>query len=137
MVTTNKNARSRVPHGVIVKAPGLLPMYYTVREITQELGMPERTFRDWLKAGIPHQRDSRGRIWVDGERFAEWVGTQRKPKSKRRLKDGEAYCLSCNRVVKLRNARVVPIKGALIHFRGICEHCGHTINRGGRLGKSR
>jgi len=41
--------RIHLPRQVIVKAPGLLPMLYTVRELSEDLGMPERTLRDWLK----------------------------------------------------------------------------------------
>lgn len=45
--------RIKLPHQVIVKAPGLLPMLYTVRGLAEELGMPERTLRDWLVRGAP------------------------------------------------------------------------------------
>ena len=33
-----KSRRTKLPHTVIVKAPGLLPMLYTPREICEELG---------------------------------------------------------------------------------------------------
>jgi hypothetical protein len=35
--------RIRLPHCVIVKAPGLLPMLYKPSEIAEELKIPERT----------------------------------------------------------------------------------------------
>lgn len=72
------NPRIKLPHAVIVKAPGLLPMLYTVRELADELSMPERTLRDWLLHGAPHTRVRLGHIWVNGQAFAAWVASQRK-----------------------------------------------------------
>jgi hypothetical protein len=45
--------RISLPHSVIVKAPGILPMLYTVSELAQELRTPERALQDWLAAGAP------------------------------------------------------------------------------------
>ena len=67
----------KFPHQVIVRAPGLLPMLYKVRELADDLGIPERTLRDWLKNGAPHHRDTRKNIWVNGEVFSAWVNTSR------------------------------------------------------------
>jgi len=44
----------KLPHNVIVKAPGLLPMMYTLREITEHLELPMSTLRNWFKAGVPY-----------------------------------------------------------------------------------
>ena len=44
--------RFRLPHSVIVRAPGLLPMLYTPRELERELGVPARTIREWLDRGL-------------------------------------------------------------------------------------
>lgn len=79
------SCRTKLPHTVIVKAPGLLPMRNTSREICEELGIAESTLRDWLQTGVPHQRDNRNRIWVNGERYANWVDGQRKPKKLNKL----------------------------------------------------
>ena len=124
-----------IPHGVIVRAPGLLPMLYKVRELAEELGIPDRTLRDWLTYGAPHQRDNRNHIWINGEEFEMWVNAQRKRKSKRKLKDDEAYCLRCKKVVKLTNPQTVPSKGRLFHIKGICPNCECIINRGGSIAK--
>jgi len=32
--------KRKIPHSAIVKAPGLLPMLYTLREMSDELGVP-------------------------------------------------------------------------------------------------
>lgn len=122
--------RTKLPHNVIIKAPGLLPMLYTPREICEELDIAESTLRDWLQIDVPHQRDNRNRIWINGEEFARWVNNQRKPKVINKLKEDEAYCLRCNQVSKLLSPQIQPIKGNLVLIKGTCANCGAVINRG-------
>ena len=122
--------RTKLPHNVIIKAPGLLPMLYTPREICGELDIAESTLRDWLQIDVPHQRDNRNRIWINGEEFARWVNNQRKPKVTNKLNEDEAYCLRCNQVSKLLSPQIQPIKGNLVLIKGTCVNCGAVINRG-------
>ena len=122
--------RTKLPHNVIIKAPGLLPMLYTPREICEELDIAESTLRDWLQIDVPHQRDNRNRIWINGEEFARWVNNQRKPKVTKGLNEDEAYCLRCNQVSKLLSPQIQPIKGNLVLIKGTCANCGAVINRG-------
>lgn len=122
--------RTKLPHNVIIKAPGLLPMLYTPREICEELDIAESTLRDWLQIDVPHQRDNRNRIWINGEEFARWVNNQRKPKVTNKLNEDEAYCLRCNQVSKLLSPQIQPIKGNLVLIKGTCANCGNVINRG-------
>ena len=122
--------RTKLPHNVIIKAPGLLPMLYTPREICEELDIAESTLRDWLQIDLPHQRDNRNRIWINGEEFAKWVNNQRKPKVTNKLNEDEAYCLRCNQVSKLLSPQIQPIKGNLVLIKGTCANCGAVINRG-------
>ncbi|GAP40849.1 helix-turn-helix domain-containing protein [Flexilinea flocculi] len=122
--------RTKLPHNVIIKAPGLLPMLYTPREICEELDIAESTLRDWLQIDVPHQRDNRNRIWINGEEFARWVNNQRKPKAAKKLTEDEAYCLRCNQASKLLSPQIQPIKGNLVLIKGTCANCGAVINRG-------
>ena len=125
-----RNRRTKLPHKVIIKAPGLLPMLYTPREICEELDIAESTLRDWLQIDVPHQKDNRNRIWINGEEFARWVNNQRKPKVTNKLNEDEAYCLRCNQVSKLLSPQIQPIKGNLVLIKGTCANCGAVINRG-------
>ena len=124
--------RIKLPHHVIVKAPGLLPMLYTVRELADELNMPERTLRDWLLHGAPHARDQLGHIWVNGQAFAAWVASQRKKAPHTRLKSGEGYCMFCNRIVIVLQPTQRPSAGKLVYIQGVCPHCNGKVTRGAR-----
>ncbi|MBI9050023.1 MAG: hypothetical protein JEZ00_11420 [Anaerolineaceae bacterium] len=124
------NRRTKLPHNVIVKAPGLLPMQYTPRELCEELDLAQSTLRDWLQTDVPHQRDNRNRIWINGEIFSNWVNDQRKPKVKVKLNEDEAYCFRCKKASKLNNPQIRSIKGNLIMIKGTCSNCGNIINRG-------
>ena len=153
--------RMKIPHLVIVRAPGLLPMLYTLRELGEELDIPMSTLRDWLQAGAPYERDNRNHLWVNGESFAAWIKTQQKPRPHRKLETGEGYCMHCNQIThtahiepqtsclpgegycmhcnqitRLVSPEVRHIKGKLIHIKGKCPQCGHTINRGGRYDRT-
>ena len=122
----------KIPHIVIVKAPGLLNMMYKASELAEDLTIPESTLRDWLEAGAPHHRDSREHIWIRGTEFAGWVESMRKTRAKQPLADDQAYCFRCRKVVNIENVEIRKNIGKLIHFKGICPDCGCKINRGGR-----
>jgi hypothetical protein len=49
-----KQSRYKLPHSVIVHAPGLLPMMYRTRELAEELGVATQTVVTWAKNGVPH-----------------------------------------------------------------------------------
>jgi hypothetical protein len=131
------NPRTKLPHSVIVKSPGLLPMLYTVRELADELSMPERTLRDWLHHGAPHTRDRWGHIWVDGQAFTAWVFSQRKKDPRVRLQPGEGYCMNCNRIVMMLHPTRRQSSGKLVYIQGVCPHCNGKVSRGARRDSAR
>ena len=127
--------RKNLPHLVIVRAPGLLPMLYTPRELEQELGVNARTIREWIKQGMPYERDARGHLWINGVALAVWVEQIRTTNQICKLADDEAYCLKCRQAVKLSDPQ--PLRQAkLIVLRGTCPTCGTKINRGVPFGQS-
>jgi hypothetical protein len=127
-------APPRLPHAMVVCAPGLLPMLYTLSELEEELRAPARTMRDWLDRGMPHQRDARGRVWINGNQWATWVQTVRAARSKRpRLNLDEAYCFRCHKPTKLIVSTMEP-QGKPALLRGTCLDCGTAIHRGVRHG---
>jgi hypothetical protein len=130
------SASVKLPHVVIVRAPGLLPMLYRPSELAQDLEVPESTLRDWLDIGLPHQRDERGHIWINGREFAEWVKASRRSSSSRRMADDEAYCFRCQRPVKLVKPNFTQ-RGKQMLLSSTCPNCGSTINRGSHNGQSK
>lgn len=108
-------------------------MLYTVSEMAVALDVPERTLRDWLGAGAPHDREQNARIWIHGRKFAAWIAEMRDPVKRRKLQVDEAYCMRCNRAVRMTDVSTKAMQGKLIMIRGRCPDCGCTINRGGRL----
>jgi hypothetical protein len=119
----------KIPHSVIVRAPGLLPMLYKVRELAEELHVSPNTIRKWAQKGMPHQRDSRSHIWINGREFAEWVETQRHARRGPKLGPDEGYCMRCRRAVHLLNP-IQQINRKQVLLRGACPRCGATVNRG-------
>ena len=133
-VPTMRSLVFKLPHSVIVKSSGLLPMYYTVRELAIELGAVERTLRDWLSGGAPHIKDANGHIWVQGKDFSRWVDSVREPKQKqKRMKDNEGFCMHCKTTVDMLAISTRHIRGKLTMTSGTCSQCGRIIHRGGRI----
>ena len=103
-MSENQNTSNcRISRNVLIKAPGLLPMLYTPREIAEDLDVPETTLRDWLNHGAPHSRDESNHIWIDGKQFAAWVDNQRNVRKKptHPLQTGEGFCMRCNAIVTI------------------------------------
>ena len=123
----------RLPHLVIVRAPGLLPMWYSLRELAQELEVSVRSIRVWLDQGLPCRRDERGHVWIDGRQFAAWVKTLILQRSRQTLQANEAYCLNCRRPVVLLNP-TSTCRGKQRLLRGTCASCGHIVYRAVRHG---
>lgn len=120
----------KIPHSVIVKSPGLLPMKYKVSELSEELNIHERTLRDWLSGGAPHLIDSRNHVWVIGTDFHKWVLECRKKKASRGMTESEAWCLKCMKVVEIKDPQKHSLKGKPRRLRGVCPICGTIVNRG-------
>lgn len=126
---SQKQKRYKLPHSVIVHAPGLLPMMYRTRELAEELGVATQTVVTWAKNGVPHDRDRKGHIWIHGRAFATWVQSQRGKRSRMRMADDQAYCFRCKKPVCMLNAERRRIE-RLTLLSGKCSICGTTVNRG-------
>ncbi len=123
----------RLSHLVIVRAPGLLPMWYSLRELAKELGISVRSIRVWLDQGLPCRRDERGHLWIDGRQFAAWVRAINTQRARQSLQVNEAYCLCCRRPVMLLNPNL-SCRGKQRLLRGTCAECGHVVCRAVRHG---
>ena len=121
-------------------------MQYSVVELAAAINTPAETIRDWANlTDIPHTRDTREHIWIDGEAFRAWVVQLRIARRRIKLQDGEAYCCSCDKAVvpaqseerireiKLKASPASHTARPSLHWRkvltGICPQCGHKVNR--------
>ena len=127
----------RIPHNVIVRAPGLLPMLYTLPELVSELGIPYSTLRNWLDAGAPHIRDNRGHIYINGQIFAVWIKEKKKQTKPGKLSAEEGNCMHCNQVVPLFHVQVSQVRKKLIHKVSKCPECGGKVIRGDRYDRTK
>ena len=132
--TIEKNQpKVKIRHYAITRAPGLLPMKYKLSELSKELDIPYRTLHDWLNWGVPHERDERNHIWINGQEIAKWINSKRRARaSTHKLKNNEAYCFRCDKEVELVSPKIIPAKGRLIFIHGHCPFCKGKIVRGGR-----
>lgn len=131
--------RVKLPHAVIVKAPGLLPMWYRLPELAEELA-DKRSPRDlsraihtWIDHGLPAKQDTRGHWWLDGRAVANWIEERRKKPPREKLGDDQAYCLREHRVVDLIAPVVRAINGKKILYTAVCPRCGGGISKGAKF----
>lgn len=125
--------KNRLPHTVVVRAPGLLPMLYSPHELAEELHTPAYIVREWLNKGLPYQRDAAHHVWINGREVAAWVEAARQARPRQPLRPDEAFCVRCNRPVKLANPTRTP-RGKHQLLSGTCPECGTSIHRGVRHG---
>lgn len=127
--------KNKLPHSLIVRAPGLLPLLHTFSEISSLMNIPNRTLRDWLAyKGVPYIRDGGGHIWINGIEFASWVEKSRKPKGRDMsgLQTDQMYCLRCKQSVHPMDPVRHPFMGKVNLIKGNCPHWGGTVVRGSR-----
>ncbi len=123
----------KIPHAAIVRAPGLLPMLYTTRELENELQIDHRRMMQWVRCGLPHYRDSRNYIWINGRECAAWIENCRKKPPKIGLPENEAYCMRCRKPVRIQEPEIQHLNGKTL-LKGLCAMCGSRVNKGVRVG---
>ncbi|MCH7587449.1 MAG: hypothetical protein IIC78_05365 [Chloroflexi bacterium] len=102
----------------------LLNMLYTPRELSEEVGFNlQQVYRVYIPLGCPHERDSRGHIWINGSEFYDWyLDTY----SKVILEENEAFCLTCKRAVEMVDVKRQR-KNGLVYEECMCQVCGRKI----------
>ena len=124
------NKKVPLPQNAITKASGLLPMMYSISEVCLELDIPRHIVRSWLQRGLPHQRDERKRIWINGKECLSWIEMRRiKQKRKKTLEENQAHCFRCHENITIMSPQVVTEHGNR-RITGLCPDCGGPVNRG-------
>lgn len=108
------------------KVKGLLNMLYTPRELSEEIGInQEQIYRVYIPSGCPHSKDHQNHILINGKEFQKWYETTYK---KRHLEKDQAYCVSCKRVIDIKNPEIHR-EGKNIYYISICPNCGNKATR--------
>lgn len=104
----------------------LLDMLYKPSELAEEVGFTRRqVYRVYIPVGCPHSKDNQRHIWINGREFREWYEATY---PRFTVKDGEGFCLTCKRVVRLEKPVQVK-KGGLLYWIGYCPKCSRKIPR--------
>jgi hypothetical protein len=108
----------------------LLEMRYRPSELASEIGChPDTVYRSFIPSGCPQERDAQGHIWIIGTEFAKWA-REAVSSEHTTLADGEAYCLKCNKPVKMKGKITVkPTNRYLELMTGHCPECNSVVNR--------
>jgi hypothetical protein len=117
----------------IIHLGRILNMLYRPSELAEELSISVETiYRSYIPAGMPHSKDDKGDIWINGKQFITWAHqTITQNKSRRQpLPNNMAWCLHCNKPVELINPIIVYQNRYLQLLQSTCPHCGTKINRG-------
>jgi hypothetical protein len=119
---------------ILIKLGRLLDMDYMPSELAREIGVsPDTVARSYAQAGMPFTPDTKrkGKIWVNGKAFREWVlECHAEKKAKRNpLGPGEAWCMRCNKVALITRPAVKSVNRYLSLVQGKCGFCGGKINR--------
>lgn len=104
----------------------LLDMLYRPSELAKEVGFnKQQVYQAYIPLGCPHRKDKKGHIWINGQHFREWYEeTYRKTK----LKNNEAYCLTCLQAVEIVNPTHYK-KGGMTYLLCDCPQCGRKLAR--------
>ena len=91
--------RGRLSGQQKTRLQNLFDMMYRPSEIAKEIGITKRQFyRVYLPLGLPHERDHRNHVWINGCVFREWVSDYYQ---KTKLEENEAFCLTCKKPVQI------------------------------------
>ena len=102
----------------------LLNMLYRPNELAEEIGISKhQIYRVYILSDCPHQRDHLNHIWINGEAFCKWYGSNY---SKIRLGKTEAFCLTCKRGVPMIKP-VLKKKDGLTYALCKCPNCGRKL----------
>jgi hypothetical protein len=103
-------------------------MEYTPRELARQLQCSLKAIHRLIRAGCPARADGNGRYWIVGDELATWY-TDAVQSNKQPMEPDEAYCLKCQKPVKLRSSTLKKLRFNLYIEYGVCPICRTTVCR--------
>ena len=91
----------RLSRAMMRRSIRLLDMEYKPSEIAAELNATKAQILRLISAGAPARKDAKGRIWIHGETFADWLekAAPKNHKARTLFSDSECFCMGCQAVV--------------------------------------
>ena len=118
--------RGRLSGQQKTRLQNLFDMMYRPSELAEEIGISKRQFyRVYIPLGLPVERDSRNHVWINGLAFKDWILEYYK---KIKLKDNEAFCLTCKKAVEINNPELNEIH-RLSYITCDCPQCGRKLSK--------
>lgn len=101
-------------------------MMYSPRELAEEVGFhTDQVYNVYLPLGCPHERDERKHIQINGKAFLKWY---EKSYPKIKLAEGETFCLTCKKGVKIVNPQKQEHNGT-VYVLSVCPVCGRKLTK--------
>lgn len=102
---------------------------YTITEISEMVGVQNKTVYEWIKRGLPPLKGS-SPVRLHGSDILAFHQHQRTAQ-KQSCKDNEMFCCSCKKPRKVMNneIEIENRSSKIINFRGRCEACHSRMNR--------
>lgn len=130
-----KKVVGTIDRRILLHGEKLLNVTYTVSQIAEKLDLNPRYIRRALiaKHGAPHVRDSKGHIFINGEKLYRWAQKYLQEQENRKhesppMKKDEFYCVTCRkRVIGEEIFTASDTKN--LFLKGICPICGTRINK--------
>lgn len=131
----SKKIVGAIDRRILLHGEKLLNVNYTVPQIAEKLDLNPRYIRRALiaKHGAPHIRDSKGHIYINGEKLYEWAQIFVKDQEKRKLErppmeKDEFYCVICRKRV-IGQEIFTASDSKNLFLKGTCPFCGTRINK--------
>jgi len=102
---------------------------YSIIEAAEELGVSIATIRNWIKQGLPIQKDQRPYL-IFGSDLRDFIIRKRKAR-RFTLRNNELICFSCKAGRQPLNSAVVyhPHTAKTGRLSGVCAVCGNKCAR--------
>jgi uncharacterized protein with PIN domain len=108
------------------KLKGLFDMYYSPRELAEEIGInKDQFYMVYIPLGCPHERDTRNHILINGIDFLSWYCVTYK---KIKLQKNESFCKTCKKAVKISKQKIIQ-NGQTTYILSKCPNCGRCLTK--------
>lgn len=110
-------------------------MKYRPSEIAEEIGLSVDTiYRSYIPAGLPHEVDDAGSIWIVGTEFSTWANQNcRKEKNAaKKMLPNQALCMSCRAAIEFEDSDMVDAKVLTENLKivyVVCKKCGRKATK--------